>query len=456
MDYKPTLEQIFSAIHSWKDQFGTYKAHPATEVAPETLNNAFAEYLKRLEGNYPFFHPRYAGQMLKPPHPVAQLAYFAAMFINPNNHALDGGPPTSEMEKDVIRDLARMFHFPENTLGHLTSSGTIANLEALWVARCLHPDKKIAFSEEAHYTHERMCGVLGIECVKIPATETGEIDLNALEDKLSTNNIGTVVMTAGTTGLGVIDPIHELLPLRDRYNFRVHVDAAYGGFFTLLAYEESPIIPHKALRAISECDSVVIDPHKHGLQPYGCGAVLFRDPNLARFYLHDSPYTYYTSNELHLGEISLECSRAGAAAGALWLTLKCLPLDANTGLGTILKACIRASRNFHELISLDKNWGAYTNPQLDIVTYFPYSDDTSKIDEQSQKLFEVAMNSPQEPVFLSVYRGKAKRIQQQFPNIKANNNHVRMLRSVFMKPEQETFAPMLFQRLTEFLNQLKA
>ena len=85
-------------------------------------------------------------------------------------------------------------------------------------------------------------------------------------------------------------------------------------------------------RAIAGCDSVVVDPHKHGLQPYGCGAVLFRDPDVGRFYLHDSPYTYFTSDELHLGEISLECSRAGASAAALWLTLQLLPLT-REGLG---------------------------------------------------------------------------------------------------------------------------
>ena len=70
----------------------------------------------------------------------------------------------------------------------------------------------------------------------------------------------------------------------------------------------------------------MIDPHKHGLQPYGCGCVLFRDPAVGRFYKHDSPYTYFTSTELHLGEISLECSRAGAAAVALWATQRLLPL----------------------------------------------------------------------------------------------------------------------------------
>ena len=70
----------------------------------------------------------------------------------------------------------------------------------------------------------------------------------------------------------------------------------------------------------------MIDPHKHGLQPYGCGCVLFRDPSVGRLYRHDSPYTYYTSTEMHLGEIALECSRPGAAAVALWATQRLFPL----------------------------------------------------------------------------------------------------------------------------------
>ena len=56
---------------------------------------------------------------------------------------------------------------------------------------------------------------------------------------------------------------------------------------------------------MQEADSIVVDPHKHGLQPYGCGAVLFKDPSIGTFYKHDSPYTYFTSDDLHLGEISL-------------------------------------------------------------------------------------------------------------------------------------------------------
>ncbi len=95
----------------------------------------------RLGDNYPYFHPLYAGQMLKPPHPVARAAYALAMTINPNNHARDGGRASSEMEIEAVGQIARMFGW-DTYLGHLTSGGTMANLEALWVAGQIKPGKE--------------------------------------------------------------------------------------------------------------------------------------------------------------------------------------------------------------------------------------------------------------------------------------------------------------------------
>lgn len=447
------FEQILSAMQAWRKSFGEYAPHPSMHVAPDVLDNALEIYLKRLtEGNYPFFHPRYAGQMLKPPHPVAMLGYLAAMHVNPNNHALDGGPPTAAMEKEAIRDLAAMFRFPENTLGHLTSSGTIANLEALWVARKLHPNKKIAFSADAHYTHERMCEVLGVQTVKIATDDFGKMDVAKLKEALIQENIGTVVVTAGTTGLGVLDPIDEVVKLAQEFGFRIHVDAAYGGFFSLLSEQFAVLKP---FQSIAQCDSVVIDPHKHGLQPYGCGCVLFRDPSVGRFYKHDSPYTYFTSTELHLGEISLECSRAGAAAGAFWLTLQCLPLRADQGLGQILKACLETARTWASMLQHSEEWACYQSPELDIVSYFPQAATTSQIDQLSQAVFEEAMNRREEPIFLSVYRVSSDKLTRKFPHIQADTEHTRILRSVMMKPEQAFYIEHLHHELTQILTQIK-
>jgi glutamate/tyrosine decarboxylase-like PLP-dependent enzyme len=440
----------------WASRWEPFERHPALEVDPDRLAAAWAEYAKRLEDNYPFFHPRYAGQMLKPPHPVAVAGYLAAMLVNPNNHALDGGPATGAMEKEVVAELAGLFRLPADTLGHLTSSGTIANLEALWVARQLRPGQAVAFSSEAHYTHERMCGVLGVETVVVPADERGRMDLDALEARLRTGRVGTVVLTAGTTGLGAVDQVDQALALRDRYGCRLHVDAAYGGFFALLA--EQDLLSEEAraaFGALGGCDSVVVDPHKHGLQPYGCGAVLFRDPAVGRLYRHDSPYTYFTSDELHLGEISLECSRAGAAAGALWLTLRLFPLRAGEGLGPVLAAGLRAARDWAGRLAGSEELGLYAEPQLDIVTFWPRAAGRSvaAVDAASAALLRAAMTDPS-PVYLSTLRVAAERLRRRDPGLAADAPNARVLRSVLMKPEHELYVDTLHAEVTRLARQV--
>ena len=444
------LRRAMQRVGDWEASYGAFEPHPAVAVAPGRLETALDEYLTRLEGNYPFFHPRYAGQMLKPPHPVALAAYAAAMRINPNNHALDGGPPTGQMEKEVVADLAAMLGLPEEHLGHLTSGGTVANLEALWAARHLHPEKKIAFSAGAHYTHGRMCEVLQVETVQVPTDATSRMDLGALEEALGSSEIGTVVLTPGTTGLGAVDRIEEALPLCRRHGARVHADAAYGGFFALLAREgeEAPDgFPAASFRALAACDSVAIDPHKHGLQPYGCGCVLFRNPSVGRFYQHDSPYTYFTSDELHLGEISLECSRAGAAAGALWLTLRCLPLRPEDGLGPILAACLRAARVLAARLQASAQFELYAPPETDIAAFFPKAASLSEIDAASRRLFDAAMHDADDPIFLSLYRLPAEKLTARFPHLEADEDEAAVLRSVLMKPAHEGYAEHLAERL---------
>jgi glutamate/tyrosine decarboxylase-like PLP-dependent enzyme len=400
--------------------------------------------------------------MLKPPHPAAVAGYLAAMLINPNNHALDGGPATARMEREVTAQLAGMFGFGTH-LGHLTTSGTIANLEALFVARELHPGRGVAFSADAHYTHSRMCGLLGIEGHPVPVDRAGRMDLDALEELLRGGRVGTVVLTAGTTGLGAIDPVHDALGLCRRHGARVHVDAAYGGFFTILSQDHTTQdqaaqdhtaqqelrLPAAPWQAIAECDSVVVDPHKHGLQPYGCGAVLFRDPGVARFYLHDSPYTYFTSAELHLGEISLECSRPGAAAAALWLTFRLLPPTPD-GLGQVLAAGRRAALAWAELIRKSTVLDLYQEPELDIVSYFPVTQPAalSRIDLASERILQAGMSSP-DPVFLSTLKADAGAFRARHPAVIEDAAGARILRSVLMKPEAETSLPDLHERLEQ-------
>ena len=151
---------------------GRAEALAGVEGLGEAERAALDELVERLADTYPYGSARYAGQMLKPPHAVARAAYATAMALNPNNHALDGGPATAAMEREAVADLAAMFGLGEH-LGHLSASGTIANLEALWVARELRPDGVILSGANAHYTHERMCAVLGARHATLPRTATG-------------------------------------------------------------------------------------------------------------------------------------------------------------------------------------------------------------------------------------------------------------------------------------------
>src|SRR5206468_10082407 len=159
----------------------------------------------------------------------------------------------------------------------------------------------------------------------IPCDGNGRVDAQVLERRLAAGGVGTVVATMGTTATGAVDPLAAIVDLGRRFDFRIHADAAYGGYFILAdnLSEETNL----AFACMREAASIVIDPHKHGLQPYGCGCVIFHDPSVGRLYRHDSPYTYFTSTDLHLGEISLECSRPGAAAVALWATQRLFPLE---------------------------------------------------------------------------------------------------------------------------------
>ena len=435
-------------MREWADSHGPYPVHPSLEVSDGQFDAAFTRLADRLRGSFPFFHPRYAGQMLKPPHPVAVAGYLAAMLVNSNNHALDGGPATSELEHEVVGQLAAMFGFSTH-LGHLTSSGTIANLEALFVARESHPGKAIAYSADAHYTHARMCALLGVASHRIAVDARGRIDLTALEALLATGTVGTVVLTAGTTNLGAVDPIDRVVELSRQYRVRVHVDAAYGGFFTILAAnDESGLLEQDPWLAIADCDSVVVDPHKHGLQPYGCGAIMFRDPDVARFYLHDSPYTYYVSDRLHLGEVSLECSRAGAAAAALWLTFQVFPPTVN-GLGAILAASRRAALRWADLLTSSPHLALYQPPELDIVTYFPRIEPLTlgRVDVVSQRMLAEGMRCSQDPIFLSIMRTDAAAFLARHPGTCVDGDETRVLRSVLMKPEFETCVDGLHERV---------
>lgn len=410
-------------------------------VDTDALSKILSEVAKKMQDNYPYPHPLYIGQMMKPPHPIARLAYTLALWINPNNHALDGGRASSVMEKEAVAELARMFGW-ETHLGHLCSGGTMANLEATWVAGSLRPGKKVIASQHAHYTHERICGVLGLPFESVPCDSKARMDLTALKASLRKGDVGTVVVTIGTTASGSIDPLPEILKLQAQHEFRIHADAAYGGYFILvdnLSPEALSTFQH-----IKEVDSIVIDPHKHGLQPYGCGCVLFKDPTVGRYYKHNSPYTYFSSDELHLGEISLECSRPGAAAVALWATQQLLPYVPGGKFASDLNKSRKAAITFFEMLKNDSRFMTPLAPELDIVVWAPKAKNAREISKLSKAIFEAAAA---ENLHLAMANLPRSLFIESKEEIQWDQDDVTCLRSCLMKPEHLDWISHIWQVL---------
>jgi glutamate/tyrosine decarboxylase-like PLP-dependent enzyme len=393
------------------------------------MEQVLLEVGELMRDNYPYFHPFYAGQMLKPPHPVARAAYMLSMWINPNNHALDGGRASSRLEKEAVAQIARMFRWSE-FLGHLTGGGTMANLEALWIAGRLNPGKTVVASSQAHYTHQRISDVLGLTFAPVDCDPDGRIDLSALEAMLKKGRVGTVVATLGTTGIGAVDPLPQLIELKKRYGFRLHADAAYGGYF-ILADNLAPKT-RAAYDCLRQVDSIVVDPHKHGLQPYGCGCILFKDPAVGKFYKHDSPYTYFSSSELHLGEISLECSRAGASAVALWATQQLLPPVAGGEFAQGLTQCRQAAKTLYRKIQRDTRFRTLFEPELDILVWAPEGATTRRISRRSEALFHALA---EENLHLATFQFPTHLINGRWGDVTVDGAMVTMLRSCLMKPE---------------------
>jgi glutamate/tyrosine decarboxylase-like PLP-dependent enzyme len=400
------------------------------------IEAVLSEVAERLKDNYPYGDPLYAGQMLKPPHDVARRAYEMALKINPNNHALDGGRASSTMEKEAVAALARMIGW-DTHLGHLCGGGTMANLEALWIAGQLHPGKTILGSTQAHYTHKRIAGVLGIPFETIPCDKRGRMDAHALERRIAAGGVGTVVATMGTTATGAVDPLATIVDMRRRHDFRIHADAAYGGYFLLTSTLEKDT--KIAFESIREAASVVIDPHKHGLQPYGCGCVLFRDPSVGRLYRHDSPYTYYTSTEMHLGEIALECSRPGAAAVALWATQRLFPLVRDGEFAKGLADGRAAALELYQRLRGDNRFVTGSSPELDILVWAPRAASVTEASNLSKRIFAEAASRQLHLALVTLPLHLL-----DVGDMRRDRDTIICLRSVLMKPEHREWADRIW------------
>jgi glutamate/tyrosine decarboxylase-like PLP-dependent enzyme len=446
------------------------EASPSFQEEIQHLRQSFGEFLERIQSSVPYFHPRYAAQMLKDPAITAILGYVAVMLANPNNHAYEGGPVTTEMEMEVVSDLMKLVGF-DSGWGHLASGGSLANLEALWAVRDFRKPGKVVFSKGSHYSWKRICSILRIDGVEeIDVDRSYRIDLDRLETVLRKGDVMLVAANLGTTGCGSVDSLTDILALREKYGFHLHVDAAYGGYFkTTIIGEKGDVLPYdentiplkefvyESLIALSEADSITIDPHKHGLVSYGAGCVIYRDERLRDVILNTAPYTYHKTDKPNLGMFSLEGSRPGASAAACWLTHKVIPLN-SAGFGAIISECIRTAATFYERLSESSALIGLSRPDLDICCFFHRGDGKSlkSMNAATLNIYrELSIENPKAPFILSKFVIDRSTARRMLPSVEIDDEHFTTLRAVFMKHWMLMGKENYLDKLIDALNRLQ-
>lgn len=427
-----------------KDDLSLLKGTPGSQKLEEELN----KFLELQKKNLPYFHPRYSAQMLKDPTIPSILGYLTFIMSNPNNHAWEGGPVTTEMELEVVDTLLKMCGF-KSGWGHLASGGSLANMEAVWAARDYYGNGTVFFSEVSHYSWKRICKILNIDSYEEVAVDgTFRMNLNALEDALKKSSKPLmVVANFGSTGAGSVDNIEGIIELKTRYNFHLHIDAAYGGFFRscilddnyeLLPYDpqgEVSLHSYNQLKHFAEADSITIDPHKQGFMQYGAGAVIYKDEALREPLSNTAPYTYHKTDKPNIGMFSLEGSRPGAMAAACYLTYKVLPPVAS-GLGSLLKLSLASANKFSELMDLSDKFNNFSKNDLDICTATTIAGgDVSEINKKNLEIYQrLSVENPDAPFIISKFVVSPEILARAKPTLKnINNENFSALRTVFMK-----------------------
>ncbi|MCB9245695.1 MAG: aminotransferase class V-fold PLP-dependent enzyme [Flavobacteriales bacterium] len=275
-------------IHQWNGYYpGTETAELALSDTVEDMGTLLQRYEKYISRQG--VSPASAGHLGYIPGGgiyTSALADYLAAVTNEYAGIHFAGPGAVAIENACIDWLKQIFGFPQNSVGNLSSGGSIANLIALTSARDKHRVKGAAIEKSVIYTspHVHHCiqkslRIIGLEeaPIRLLKLDNGHrIDANELEQTIQTDrkaglNPFLVIASAGTTDTGAVDPLNAIADLCETENLWFHTDAAYGGFFILCPEKQ------QLFRGIERADSVVVDPHKGMFLPYGIGAVLVRD-----------------------------------------------------------------------------------------------------------------------------------------------------------------------------------
>ena len=240
-------------------------------------NNKRTKILKELDAikakDFSFSSGHILGSMCTQPHPIAREAYLKFLETNLGDPELF--PGAKEIESKLIAFISDLLHAPKTSGGQIVSGGTEGNITAMWIATQLNKKKEIILSESAHFSFKKIESIMDLKLIKIPLTKEYNIDISSLKNKINTNTVA-VLGIAGSTELGMIDPIPELSDICYDENLFLHIDAAFGGYVIPFLKELNYTVPDfdftlKGVRTIS------IDAHKMGYSAIPLGALIIRD-----------------------------------------------------------------------------------------------------------------------------------------------------------------------------------
>lgn len=268
--------------------------------------------------------------------PFLEDAPFLKTFIaNPNHigcHTLGDSESffrgTQKIEKELIQILAEdIFKAPkEGYDGYVSAGGTEANIQAMWVYRNFFKETKglkndeivILTSEDSHYSVDKAANLLAVDIVKLKVDPSSrqivEEELEEVLQRLKKSGKKAIIvqLNMGTTMFGSIDDIDQLVPyfIRSEMDFKIHIDAAFGGFIYPFSKPDQPI--HFQNPYVS---SISLDAHKMLQAPYGTGVFLVKKGMIQ--YTQTASATYVKGLDF-----TLSGSRSGANAVAVWMILK--------------------------------------------------------------------------------------------------------------------------------------
>lgn len=320
-------------------------------------NVILKELDSKLKEDFTYDSGKIVGSMCTQPHPLTRQVYLKCLKKNLGDPGLFKA--SSKLEQETVGMLGSLLSHPDAS-GHIVSGGTEANILALWVARNLARNKRreVIVPASAHCSLDKAADLLNLELIKVKLNDHFQMDVKQAEDAITEKTVA-IVGVAGTTGLGVVDPLPELSEIALTHNIYFHVDAAFGGFVLPFLKELGCNVPDFDFRLPGVC-SITVDPHKMGLAPIPAGGILFRDADMMKSISTKIPYLAGGRAE----HTTILGTRSGASSIAVWALLTHLGRQGYRGL---VSRCMRLTSKLVEGIRRIDGVCLITEPTMNMV-----------------------------------------------------------------------------------------